>query len=76
MASDRQDKKYVAIKDGTKVHFGHPKYQQWKDSTGLGLYSHLDHNDPKRRANFISRHNCNNITNKNSAQYLACKYLW
>ena len=29
------------------VHFGDERYEQFKDK--LGEYSHLDHNDPKRK---------------------------
>ncbi len=77
MKSNRPDKKYVGIfKDGTKIHFGHPSYSQWKDSTGLGLYKHLDHGDKKRRDNYHARHKCSQITNKKSAGFLSCKYLW
>jgi serine protease inhibitor ecotin len=55
-------KKYMAILENkktnriVKVHFGDKKYQQYKDSTGLGLYSHLDHKDKKRRDAYRKRH--------------------
>ncbi len=76
MKSNRPDKKYVWIfKDGTKIHFGHPSYSQFKDSIGLGLYSHLDHKDSKRRSNYHARHKCSEPKNKKSASYLSCRYL-
>ena len=53
-------KKYTAIlPNGRKVHFGHKDYQQYKDSVpiklGGGIWSHLDHLDPKRRKNYQKR---------------------
>ncbi len=77
MKSSRPDKKYVAIfKDGIKIHVGHPSYQRFKDSTGLGLYTHLNHGDPKRRDIYHARHKCSQIKNITSAGFLSCKYLW
>ena len=38
------------------VDFGASAYQQFKDSTRLKKYRHLDHNDPKRRRNYFMRH--------------------
>ena len=32
------------------------RYQQYKDRTGLGLYSHKNHNTRKRMQNYFSRH--------------------
>ena len=58
--STRKYKKYAArTPSGKWVHFGNLKgtaTQQYKDITGLGLYSHLDHNDPKRRVAYRKRH--------------------
>lgn len=53
--------KYTAImKDGKRVSFGHKDYQHFKDSVpksmGGGLWSHKDHGDKKRRANYRKRH--------------------
>ena len=39
-----------------KIHFGSSGYGQFKDSTPLKLYAKRNHNDPKRRANYFSRH--------------------
>jgi hypothetical protein len=57
-----------------KVPFGDRNYQHYKDKS-LGFYSHLDHNDPKRKASYRKRHVGEN-DNKYSAGYFAWKYLW
>lgn len=54
-------KKYTAhLPDGRKVHFGHRDYQHFRDAVprgqGGGLWSHKDHGDTKRRANYRKRH--------------------
>lgn len=54
--SSRKNKKYMAIVDDKKIHFGDNRFQQYKDRTPLKLYSHLDHNDKKRRMNYFKRH--------------------
>ena len=74
--SSKPAKKYKAVfPDGMVVHFGHSSYPQYKDSTGLGLYSHKDHKDLARRDNFHMRHGCAQKSKK-TAGYLSCKYLW
>ena len=40
------------------------------------MSDYTKHKDPKRRANFHSRHNCAEKTDKTSPGYLSCKYLW
>ena len=60
--NDKGTQKYKAIlfnkqtNNEVAVKFGHKKYQQYKDSTGLGAYSHLDHNDETRRKSYRKRH--------------------
>ena len=55
-------KKYTAHilhkKNKTKriIHFGDRRYQQYKDRTGLGLYSSKNHNTRKRMQNYFNRH--------------------
>ena len=55
-------KKYVAIVKNLdtgsmrKIHFGGDGYEQFKDSTPLGLYSHVNHGSVKRKRNYFSRH--------------------
>lgn len=48
--SPRKNKKYRAILPNNKtVDFGDSRYQQYKDTTGLGLYTNKDHLDKERR---------------------------
>ena len=75
--SKRKNKKYsVLVKTsdgGTKViHFGDSRYGQFKDK--LKHYSHLDHNDLKKRKSYYARHGP--ATDKNTAKYWAHKILW
>ena len=85
--STRRNKKYCVDFDYGKkhyiVHFGHLDYQHYRDSTGLGLYSHQDHNDKKRRKAYRKR--AGYIRNKAgeltvfdplSANYWAFRFLW
>ena len=60
-------KKYDAIlknkrtrKVQKRVPFGAIGYEQFKDSTGRGLYAHVNHGDPKRRRNSRTRHHGEN----------------
>ena len=89
------DKKYTAriIHKKTRkirhIHFGAKGYQQYKDSTPLGLYSSKNHGTKKRRDNYFSRHS-GGIKNKKkalekeirkskglyNAKILSHKYLW
>lgn len=77
-------KKYDAIlrskktrKDGRlrRVPFGAVGYEQYRDSTGKGLYTHVNHGDPKRRRNYRTRHQGEN-KRKFSSGYFSWKYLW
>jgi hypothetical protein len=84
--STRKSKKYMidlidhrTKKKITTIHFGAIKpdgtpYPQFKDRTGLGLYSKYDHNDKERRARYYKRHK--KKYGKYSADTLAKKYLW
>ena len=84
--STRKTKKYmidlIDHKTGKKkrtIHFGAIKkdgtpYNQFKDSTGLGLYSKYDHNDKDRKARYYKRHN--KSYGRYSADALSKKYLW
>jgi len=78
-----QGKKYDAIlrnkRDPTRskkrVPFGAVGYEQFKDSTGKGLYTRVNHGDPKRRRNYRTRHRGEN-KRKFSSGYFSWKYLW
>ncbi len=71
----RKHKKYKAVfKDGRRsIHFGDIRYQHYKDSTPLQLYSKMNHLDPKRRRLYYIRHG---KATKYSAKYFSHKYLW
>lgn len=72
--STRKNKKYdVFDKNGKYItSFGDSRYQQYKDK--IGLYSHLDHKDPKRRKLYYQRHG--KKAKPLSAKYFSHKYLW
>ena len=71
--SKAKNKKYsVYVKGGKLIHFGDKRYGQYKDK--IGLYSHLDHNDEKRRKSYHSRFGP--ATDKNTAKYWSHKILW
>lgn len=79
--STRMYKKYMAIvrrpnkKDKPiVVHFGDSRYQQFKDSTPLGLYTHLDHGDFKRRRLYYARHGIR--AKPYSAKWFSHRFLW
>ena len=70
--SKNKDKKYAVDVDGKTVHFGHKNYKDY-----------LDHNDPKRRANYRKRHagiiqkdGTRAIDDKNSPAYFSYHLLW
>lgn len=81
-ASDKENKKYRArlLSDKKWIYFGHPDYEQYRDSTGLGLWSHKDHKDNKRRRLFYSRHGKNidkAITERRvTPALLSALFLW
>ena len=72
--STRKNKKYMIRVNGKSIHFGDTRYQHYKDSTPLNLYSHLNHHDKTRRKKYYDRHGKTN--NKSSAKYWSNKYLW
>lgn len=56
-----------------KIPFGDRRYQQYHDK--IGLYSHLDHHDERRRLNYQKRHK-NDKLNEFSPGYFSWHYLW
>lgn len=78
--SSTKNKKYDAIlkhkETGRikKVSFGHSGYAQYKDTTGLNLYSHMNHLDKKRKALYYKRHGLE--APLFSSKYFSHKYLW
>ena len=57
------------------IPFGDIRYQQYKDQTGLGLYSDKDHGDPKRRQSYRKRHE-GEQNHMFSSGYFSFYYLW
>jgi hypothetical protein len=57
------------------VPFGDTRYQHFRDSTGLNVYSNLDHGDRKRQINYLKRH-ANTKDNLYSSSYFSSNYLW
>lgn len=85
-ASPRATKKYVMTlfdhKTGKKIrdiHFGGIRkdgtpYSQYKDTTGLGLYTKYDTLDKKKRDAYYKRHKKN--YGPYSADSLSKRFLW
>ena len=59
-----------------RVPFGDSRYQQFKDSTGLKLYSHLDHGDKARRAAYRLRHKKDIDPENYTPGNYALNFLW
>ena len=80
--SNRKNKKYDAVlinKINNKfvnVPFGDSRYEQYKDNTGLKLYSSKDHGDKKRRDSYKSRHSKDVREGYYSPGYFSLNYLW
>ena len=79
--NDKGIQKYKAILLNTEtnnevtVKFGHKKYQQYKDLTGIGAYSDLDHNDERRRELYRKRH-AKEKDIRFSSGWFTYHYLW
>lgn len=75
--STRRNKKYMADvvynnKFHKNQHFGDIRYGQYKDSSPLKLFSHMDHNNLERKRLFHSRHK-----NNTGIPSMLCKeFLW
>lgn len=86
--STRLNKKYmVRTPKGKIIHFGAivngKPMEQFKDSTGLGLYSKYDHGDKERQRRYLAR--AKGIKNKEgkltwndpeTANFYSVKFLW
>ena len=71
-----------------KIHFGDRRYEQYRDSTPLGLYKNKNHGTRKRMQNYFSRHSGTKNRKKAidkeirgskglyTAKILSHKYLW
>lgn len=58
-----------------RVSFGDNRYEQYKDSTGLGLYSSSDHLDKDRRKRYRARHR-KTAKYKYSSSWFSFHFLW
>lgn len=80
--SKRKYKKYDGILKNNEtdkiiyVPFGDNRFNQYKDTTHLKLYTHLNHNDDQRRMRYITRHRRWIIDGYYSPSYFSMKYLW
>jgi len=80
--SETPFKKYDAIikKKSTgelkRIPFGQQGYDQYKDKTGLGLYSSYDHGSMIRRNSYRARHIANVRNDQFSPGYFSYFYLW
>jgi len=79
--TQRLNKKYNAVIQNrqtgrtVKIPFGDSRYEQFKDSTGLGLWSHKDHGDYTRRRAYQERHG-KTYRGDFSPAYFSWRYLW
>ena len=80
--STNKNKMYNAlienIKTGKiiKIPFGSNQYENYRDITGLNLYPHLIHNDPKRRKAYKARHRVYLKKGYCSPSYYSWFFLW
>ena len=80
--SIRRGKKYDAKlknkKTGRVTHmpFGASNYQQYKDTTGLGIYTSKNHLDEKRRRAYRARHKGFLRKGYYSPSYFSYFFLW
>jgi hypothetical protein len=58
-----------------RMPFGDQRYQQYRDQTPLGLFTHLNHGDVVRRRNYRARHAGDRL-GEWSPGYLSWTYLW
>ena len=79
--SKNKNKKLDVIVNGKKISFGDTRYQHFRDKTKI--HKNLDHEDPKRRKNYLTRtakqkDGKGNLTKENpeSANYHARRILW
>ena len=80
--------KNLASKKLRSIHFGDKNYEQFKDRTKHGLYTHKNHGDKKRQENYYYRHSKERNRKKAikkeimksngyyNAKILSHKYLW
>jgi len=75
LPSPLKNKKYrVILSNGKHIDFGDKRYQQYRDSSPLRLYSAMDHRDNARQAHYYLRHNIDYP--EFSADWLSKRFLW
>ena len=80
--SASKNKKYNAIlwnkktKKEKKVPYGDSRYAQYRDSTGLGVFSNKDHLDKSRRKKYKIRHQNFIRPGYFSPSYFSMRFLW
>jgi hypothetical protein len=80
--SKTKNKKYDAILQNkstgklVKIPFGDNRYQHFKDSTGVGLYSNKDNGDLKRRQLYRQRHQKDLKKGYYSPGFMSFYFLW
>ena len=79
--STQKGKKLSVVVNNKTIHFGNSNYKHFKDKTGI--WKKLDHNDEKRRQNYLRRSagikdKNGKLTknNPNFANYHARRILW
>ena len=79
--SKTKGKKYDAIieekltKRRMRIPFGAIGYEQYRDDTGLKLYTRYDHLDRERRKNYLKRHQ-DTIYKMYSPSWFSSVFLW
>ena len=71
----KKKKKYIYIHFGAIKSDGTPD-EQYKDTTGLKLFSNYDHKDKKRKDKYINRHQHYIKKGYYSPSYFSMRYLW
>ena len=80
--SQAKNKKYSALIQHKKndrvrtINFGSTSHEQFKDSTGLNIYSHLNHGDRERKKKYIARHSVFVRKGYYSPGYFSMTRLW
>lgn len=72
-------KVYIYFPNGSKktVQFGDIRYEHYKDTTPLKLYTQKNHYDTERRRLYRLRHGKKNYQKKKySPAWFSWKYLW
>ena len=72
---NKKTNKLKKIPFGAYQKNGKP-YEQYQDTTGLGLFSNYDHKDKERRLNYRKRHRVYIKDGYYSAGHFSLNFLW